>query len=263
MPTNAYDSIITKVFFDNFQAGASQVNFIRQDLADAAEELGLVIRNLGDIVYSFRYRTDLPDSIRDAAPASKSWVIMPAGPAKYSFWATSFSTIEPNKQLAETKIPDATPGLISKHAMNDEQALLARVRYNRLLDIFSGVTCYSLQNHLRTQVSGIGQLETDEIYVGVDRYGAQYVFPVQAKGGTDKLSVVQIAQDAELCASKFPSLIPRLIAVQFLEKDLIVLFELHRQGVEIRVLNEEHYRLVDPAEIGADDLLRYRSRVPG
>jgi len=251
------------VFFDNFQAGANRVNFIRQDLADAAETLGLVVRNLGDIVYSFRYRKDLPESVRNVAPASKSWLIMPAGPAKYSFWAASFTTIEPNTQLVEIKIPDATPGLISKHAMNDEQALLARVRYNRLLDIFSGVTCYSLQNHLRTQITGIGQIETDEIYIGIDRYGVQYVFPVQAKSGTDKLSVVQIAQDAELCASKFPTLIPRLTAVQFLEKDLIVMFELQRQGVEIRVLNEEHYRLVDPVEIDTNDLLSYRSRLPG
>lgn len=152
MPANAYDSIITKVFFDNFQTGASQVNFIRQDLADAAEELGLVVRNLGDIIYSFRYRKDLPESVRSVAPASKNWLIMSAGSAKYSFLAASFTTIEPRMQLVETKIPDATPGLISKHAMNDEQALLARVRYNRLLDIFTGVTCYSLQSHLRTQV---------------------------------------------------------------------------------------------------------------
>ena len=45
------------------------------------------------------------------------------------------------------KIPDATPGIVQKYALADEQALLAKLRYNRLLDIFTGVTCYSLQNH--------------------------------------------------------------------------------------------------------------------
>ena len=30
--------------------------------------------------------------------------------------------------LAVTKVPDATPGIIAKYALNDEQAVLARVR---------------------------------------------------------------------------------------------------------------------------------------
>ena len=69
--------------------------------------------------------------------------------------------------------------------MSDEQALLARVRYNRLVDIFLGIACYSLQNHLRTTASNMGQVETDELYVGVDRRGSHYVVPIQAKGGKD------------------------------------------------------------------------------
>ena len=69
----------------------------------------------------------------------------------------------------EIKIPDSTPGVIAKYVLSDEQALLARVRYNRLVDIFTGITCYSLQNHLRTTVRSIGQVEIDEIYVGIDK----------------------------------------------------------------------------------------------
>jgi hypothetical protein len=42
------------------------------------------------------------------------------------------------------------------------------LRYNRLIDVFIGVTCYSLQNHLRTTEPRIGQFETDEIYVNTD-----------------------------------------------------------------------------------------------
>jgi hypothetical protein len=109
--------------------------------------------------------------------------------------------------LTQTKVPDATPGIVVRYSLNDEQALLAKVRYNRLIDIFTGVTCYSLQNHLRTTVADMGQVETDEIYVGVDRRGAQYVFPVQAKGGTDKLNIVQIEQDFALCRRSSPTLL--------------------------------------------------------
>ncbi len=162
--------------------------------------------------------------------------------------------------MTETKVPDSTPGVIAKYALNDEQALLAKLRYNRLIDIFTGVACYSLQNHLRTTVPSVGQVETDEIYIGVDRRGAHYVFPVQAKGGHDKLGVVQIEQDFALCADKFPSLICRPIAAQFMGKDLIALFELEHGENGIAVTMEKHYRLVPPKEVTATDLDTYRNR---
>ena len=55
--------------------------------------------------------------------------------------------------------------------MSDEQALLAKIRYNRLLDVFLGISAYSLQNHLRTTVLHIGQIEIDELYIGLDKHG--------------------------------------------------------------------------------------------
>lgn len=103
---------------------------------------------------------------------------------------TKFVNIIPAEGLVITKIPEATPGVIAKYALDDEQALLAKLRYNRLIDIFTGITCYSLQNHLRTTVSNLGQVETDEVYIGIDSRGAHYVLPVQAKGGRDKLGLV-------------------------------------------------------------------------
>ena len=124
-----------------------------------------------------------------------------------------------------TKVPDSTPGVIAKYALNDEQALLARVRYNRLVDIFLGIACYSLQNHLRTTAPNIGQVETDELYVGVDRRGSHYVVPVQAKSGRDRLSIIQIEQDLAVCRAKFPSLICRPVAAQFMKGEVIALFE--------------------------------------
>ncbi len=146
------------------------------------------------------------------------------------------------------------------YALGDEQALLAKVRYNRLIDIFTGVTCYSLQSHLRTTVPNIGQVETDEIYVGVDRRGAHYVFPVQAKGGRDKLGIVQIEQDIALCTNKFPSLICRPIAAQFIENDLIALFEFEDDEQGIAITSEKHYRLVLHDSITSADLETYRTR---
>jgi hypothetical protein len=163
--------------------------------------------------------------------------------------------------MAVTKVPDATPGIISKYAFSDEQALLAKVRYNRLVDIFSGVACYSLQSHLRTTVPGMGQVESDEIYVGVDKKGAHYVFPIQAKGGKDKLNIVQIEQDFAVCAAKFPLLVCRPIAAQFMSEGVIALFEFESGQDGITIASERHYKLVAAKEVSDADLQTYRGRL--
>ncbi len=167
--------------------------------------------------------------------------------------------ISPNFDLVTIKIPDSTPEIVSQYALSDEQALLAKVRYNRLIDIFLGLTTYSLQNHLRTTVAGIGQIEIDEIYVGVSQYGCHYVIPVQAKGGSDQLSVVQTRQDIRCCVEKFPNIICRAISTQFMADDLIALFELTIQDDEIRLVQERHYKLVSSDQISATDLQQYQA----
>ena len=236
--------------------------FERNDIATFASKLSIELpKNLGDLIYSFRYRTELPTSILEVAPEGETWIIRPAGRGKYRFVLVTDIPLAPNPNLAVTKIPDATPGIISKYAFSDEQALLARVRYNRLIDVFLGIACYSLQNHLRTTVAGMGQVETDEVYVGVDKSGSHYVVPVQAKGGSDKLSRVQIEQDFAVCSEKLPSLICRPVGAQFMKDDVIALFEFEQQGDDIRVASEKHYQLVPPEAVTDEDLLGYRQRL--
>lgn len=167
----------------------------------------------------------------------------------------------PNENVAITKVPDDTPDVVAKYSFSDEQALLATVRYHRLVDIFTGVTCYSLQNHLRTTVPGMGQVETDEIYVGIDRKGVHYVFPTPAKGGKDELGLVQIEQDFAICAHKLPALVCRPLGAQFMADDVIVLFEFENSAEGISIATEKHYRLVPFEEVTEEELAAYRARV--
>jgi hypothetical protein len=261
--TNRYQQIMERIFFWHYKEGDREVAFERDEMVRAARDLDIKLpKNLGDITYTFRYRGTLPASIRKKAPPDEDWIIRPAGRGRYKFVAATIVTITPNKMLAETKVPDSTPGVITMYALSDEQALLAKLRYNRLIDIFTGITCYSLQNHLRTTVPDMGQIETDEIYIGVDKRGAHYVIPVQAKGGSDRLGIIQIEQDVAMCASKFPALICRPIAAQFMEGELIALFEFedNGDGKGVRIAREMHYRLVPPNEITPDELAAYRAR---
>jgi len=52
----------------------------------------------------------------------------------------------------------------------------------------------------RSPIISIGQIEIDEIYVGVNRHGAHFVIPVQAKAGSDQLGIVQTKQDIKVSA---------------------------------------------------------------
>jgi hypothetical protein len=260
---NRYTQIIEEIFFAHFKKGDSRITFTREELIRTAKKLRVRLpKNLGDILYSFRYRTPLPESIRACAPKGREWVIRSVGRAQYAFEATEASSIVPSPMMAETKIPDATPGVITKYAFTDEQALLAKIRYNRLVDIFTRLTCYSLQSHLRTTVPQMGQVETDEIYVGIDRQGVHYVIPVQAKGTKDKIGTVQIEQDFAMCEAKFPQLICRPIAAQFLKDHVIAMFELETTKRGLAISSEKHYRLVPPEEMTPEDLESYRKRVP-
>ncbi|MBM4017766.1 MAG: endonuclease [Planctomycetes bacterium] len=253
--------LIERIFFAHYRPCDREVVFEREEIVEAARQLRLKLpKNLGDLIYSFRYRAALPERIRACAPRGLEWMIRPAGRARYRFVALPRVTIAPSPLAAETKVPDATPGIIARYALGDEQALLAKVRYNRLIDIFTGVACYSLQSHLRTAVSNCGQVETDEVYVGLDRRGAHYVFPVQAKGSKDTLNVVQIEQDFAMCAAKFPALVCRPIGTQFMGPDLIAMFAFEQAEESVRILCEKHYRLVPPDRLSPEDLKAYCNR---
>ena len=254
-----YSRILEHIFFSRYEEGSTEVRFTRVEIEDAARENGITLpKNLGDVIYSFKYRTPLPSSIVAKAPAGSEWALVNKGTSQYAFVSRKFARILPDLTRQARKIPDQTPSIVAKYTSVDEQALLTKLRYNRILDLFTGVVCSSLQNHLRTTVIGIGQVETDEIYVGVDRNGQQYVFPVQAKGGKDELGVVQIEQDIALCQQKFPDLVCRAIAAQFLNKNTIAMFEFADENGEVRKVAERHYELVDASQIGRDLLDQYR-----
>lgn len=260
-PQNRYTQIIERIFFAHFAEGITEFEFEREEFRIAAEELGLrAPDNLGDIPYTYRYRQPLPARIRETTPDGMEWIIRPAGIGRYRFVLAQKFELSPTANLVETKILDATPGIITRYALGDEQALLAIVRFNRLIDIFTGLTCYSLQNHLRTTVPEMGQVEVDEIYIGVDKRGAHYIIPVQAKGHGDNLGIVQIEQDFALAAAKFPTLKCKSVAAQFMNNGAIALFEMEITDGQIAIASEKHYRLVPTDQLSNDELAIYADR---
>lgn len=255
---NRYASLVGYIFEHGFKEGQAEFTFTRDQFVAAAEKLNIALpKNIGDVLYSFRYRCPFPECVLKTQPEGHEWVILGAGKAVYRFKLVKKSRILPSPNLMSIKIPDATPEIISAYALGDEQALLAKVRYNRLIDIFLGATAYSLQNHLRTTVKGVGQIEIDEVYVAVDKHGRQFIVPVQAKGGKDQHGVVQTAQDIAWCQSNLPELICRPISVQFVTTTKIAMFALVMCEGEIKVAEERHYELVPAKAVTGEDLKNY------
>ncbi len=256
---NRYTSIIAHIFFERYKKTATVLPFARTDIESAAKKLKIVLpKNLGDIVYSIRYRVPMPASVLETQPAGMEWIIDGAGRSLYAFKLVKINRIRPSEILVTISIPDATPEVIRAYALDDEQALLAIVRYNRLIDTFLGLTTYSLQNHLRTTVKGIGQIEIDELYIGIDKFGCHYIIPVQAKAGKDQIGIVQTTQDIRFVEEKFPGLRARAISAQFMTDDIVALFELALQDDEIRVVEERHYKLVPASDLDQKAIRSYR-----
>jgi len=256
---NRYVQILEDIFRRKHKRGMKRVAFTRDEIIKTARKLRIPLpKNLGDLIYTFRFRSDIPEAVALTAPKGTEWIIRLAGRGAYCFAASALATITPRPGLAIVKVPDATPGIIARYALSDEQALLAKLRYNRLIDVFTGLACYPLQSHLRTTVEELGQVETDEIYVGLDRSGAHFVLPVQAKGGSDRQSIVQIEQDIAVCSEKFPNLICLPIAAQFMADDVITMFSFQVRKEEPAILEEKHYQLVPQEDLSEEELRSYR-----
>ncbi len=256
---NRYQALIEGIFFDHWHQGITAFEFARSEIEAKAVDLEIVLpRNVGDVLYAIRYRSALPQRVLETQTDGKEWIIEGAGRSRYRFRLVTTTRIVPRDDLVVIAIPDSTPELIRAYALDDEQALLAIVRYNRLIDTFLGLTTYSLQNHLRTTVTGIGQIEIDELYFGIDRNGCHYAIPVQAKGGSDQIGVVQTTQDIKFVEDRFPGLRSRAISVQFMPGGIVAMFELRLQGDELRVVEERHYKLVPSDQLDRESIRSYR-----
>ncbi len=97
---NRYSQIIEHIFFSRYQEGANEVEFRREEFEQVAQELGIRFpKNLGDIVYSLRYRMPLPPSITEKAPPGHAWVIRSAGRARYRLVAIPDMVIVPSPMV--------------------------------------------------------------------------------------------------------------------------------------------------------------------
>ena len=109
-----YSLILERIFLSKYSQGAKEVDFERDDIVRFAAELKIKLpENRYDLPYSFRYRATLPESIKEKAGAGQTWIIRGVGPARYRLALVPEFSLTANPNLAETKVPDATPGMVA------------------------------------------------------------------------------------------------------------------------------------------------------
>lgn len=71
-----YNSIICCIFLERYEQGKTSIVFAREEFLQKAYELGFEPpKNLGDIIYSYKYRKNLPEEITKTAPNGYYWRI--------------------------------------------------------------------------------------------------------------------------------------------------------------------------------------------
>jgi len=217
------DQVLEIVFRKGYRKGAVLIPFTINDIRDAIAKVGYNEENVPDVRYEYASgRKPMPDSINKLG----HWMIIGQGKGKYAFTKLSNSPgVMIQSDLYTILLPDATPEIVLEYAGGDEQGMLAKVRYNRMLDIFMGITCYHLQNHLRTSIKERGQVEIDDLYVGLNSSGKQFVIPIEAKSAKDHLSKTQIMQGIYFARERYRKLILRPVGIQGMQDGSLVLIE--------------------------------------
>jgi len=246
-----YDKIISSLFKKKHSGRENQeeLSFTKDEIVETAQALSITLRNPPDVVYTYRCRRALPDDILNTG----GWIIIPKGKGRFAFRKTNRSSfIEIQEGLAQIEILNAVPEIVEKYAANDEQGLLSLIRYNRLIDIFTNITCFHLQSHIRTTIADEGQVEIDDLYIGIDDEGNEYIIPTEAKSPDerDKLGWFQVANLVKYAGEYFPNLICRPIAVKPFERNIVCLmeFDANSDYEKIAIKNIKVYKLIREVE---------------
>jgi len=114
-----------------------------------------------------------------------------------------------------------------------------------LVDVFTSITAYLLQSHLRTTLKGAGQIEIDDLYIGVDTDGRWYVLAIEAKGPRESLGRVQIANMTAYAKERYPKLTLRPLAAKQDSDGTIFLFEFNSstEPENIAIVDVKRYQL--------------------
>lgn len=245
--SKVYVPILNHVFAKYYKEGDTNVRFSLDDVRQAAEDLKIVVRNPGDVIYRMRSRTELPKAITDKG----FYILRQVKRGVYQF-EVGTSTLVPIPVGEIIDAIDQTPlpvrRLLPENLSEiDEQGLLTIIHYCNLVSHFTGLQVFRLKSHVRKGVKLVGQVEVDEVDVGISLNIADtpIIFPIEAKASPDALNWTQIAAQVTFAMQYFPDHVIRPIAVKVDYDSLIHILEFNstQEPSKLQVLRSTTYRL--------------------
>lgn len=202
--------------------GVDEVPFTKEDVVRHSERLRalglggpeLNVKNLPDIIYTFRARAELPPEIARHG----HYAIVGRGKGRYAFVRIPVpNRIASSVGLTPVKLQNKMPHWTLQYAGSDEQAMLANINENELVAYHLRLrSAFQLQSHLRMGVRNYGQVEIDAIFVGEGRDGSHVGIAIDAKDVTenDRLNVSQLFGVARALDQLFPNIQRRLLGAK-------------------------------------------------
>jgi len=172
------------------------------------------VKNVPDIIYTYRARADLPAEILSEG----NFAIIGEGKGMYAFVRIP----RPNRialpaQIEQVDIRNEIPEWVRPYMGNDEQGMLTKVAAADLVAKHLGLRrAFRLQSHMRCGVPSYGQVEVDEFYAGETMNGEHVIIAVEAKDKSpvDLLNISQLFGTSRTLRHQFQHLGKRLIGVK-------------------------------------------------
>jgi hypothetical protein len=246
--SRVYVPILVDIFQRKYQDGDEIVQFTLDEVRETAERLDMKIRNPSDLVYRMKSRTKLPSEILDKGFT----IIKIVKKGVYQFQLGESTIVDLTKENV-IQIQDTTPVAVrrfleEKLSEIDEQGLLTIVHYCDLLSHFTGLKIYRLKSHVRKSVVNIGQVEVDEVDIGVglDSLETPIIFPIEAKSASDPLNWTQIANQVNFSKQLFLNYVIRPIGIKVDYDSLLHIIEFtpEMEANKIKIKNSATYNLI-------------------
>ena len=224
-----------------------EINFTKEELVKEIKLLQKgyqkndpVVKNVPDIIYTYRARSELPREILK----NGNYAIIGKGKGRYSFIKISQQNrIKIPKKIKETKLTQVIPKWILKYMSDDEQGMLTNLNQNEIIKKYLNLqTAFRLQSHLRMGVPNYGQVEIDELYFCEDTNGKHLICAIEAKDKSDHdlFNISQLFGVSKALISKYPDVCKKILCAKPLKKNKLVICEIAVSDKikDVRMINE-------------------------